>query len=664
MAKVFTIAEGLENMGALKTGGQGSVYKGRRIGEIITAVKLLPTPIYSESAADKNFIDFQNEVQKLKKVNEVPNPNVVKILNSGISESGSFPFIEMEFIEGPDLEDLLKPPHDPVFTIKETIKISEQLSNALAHCHKVEVKHGDIKSNNVKFNLHTGNYVLLDFGLAVMSDEQRRTSLRHAGAIEFMAPEQNEGSMLYQTDVYGFGIIIYELLAGRVPFPLKDKGETARNRVMVAHMETPVPDVLELRKQNLPSGWPAEKKDHEMNVPHWLVNMIYKCLEKKPENRFGNGVQLHEYICLNGTLTASKTELKGTNLEALQNENQKLLEEKEQLQNILLQYQDAYGKKEREIESLRASISNAGIGTNTISDRESYRPVTPQKKGFSKISVVFLLLLTLGLGAFAAYTLLFKKGNRAVTTSATPPDTTANNNLSEENRTVIGQYKVGADRVYFYNRPDESTRRNAYLINSEEATINALEEKDGFVYTEFTNSRGQVSKGWLRKQDLLTPEAWTRRRNEAARLSQQQIAQQLQTAKQLLEENNLPASLDIYKKLSDQQVPEAMFYYGDLALRNKNQNIACATAIDLVERASDKNYVEAKRTLGFLYLFAESAQILKVSNYDRCEYQKDAVQGTKLLMEAILSGDTTARRILDLHNSTTRNNDADSEEQP
>ena len=85
MAKVFTIAEGLENMGALKTGGQGSVYKGRRIGEIITAVKLLPTPIYSESAADKNFIDFQNEVQKLKKVNENPNPNVVKILNSGIS---------------------------------------------------------------------------------------------------------------------------------------------------------------------------------------------------------------------------------------------------------------------------------------------------------------------------------------------------------------------------------------------------------------------------------------------------------------------------------------------------------------------------------------------------------------------------------------------------
>src|SRR6476661_5193702 len=110
MAKVFTITEGLENMGAMRTGGQGSVYKGRRTGHIITAVKLLPTPIHTENEDDKNYRDFTNEVTKLKKVNEEPNPNVVKILNSGITDSGNFPYIEMEFIEGTDLEELLKPP--------------------------------------------------------------------------------------------------------------------------------------------------------------------------------------------------------------------------------------------------------------------------------------------------------------------------------------------------------------------------------------------------------------------------------------------------------------------------------------------------------------------------------------------------------------------------
>ncbi|MEO6633814.1 MAG: serine/threonine-protein kinase [Mucilaginibacter sp.] len=292
MSKVFTITQGLENMGALRTGGQGSVYKGRRIGPIITAVKLLPTPIHSESKEDKNYRNFLNEVEKLKKVNEIPNPNVVKILNSGITESGSFPFIEMEFIEGPDLEELLKPPHEKVFTIKEVIKLADQLACALSHCHKVGVKHGDIKSNNVKFNNQTGNYVLLDFGLSVMSDEQRRSSMRHAGAIEFMAPEQNEGKMLFQTDIYSYGVILFELLAGQVPFPLKDNGETSRNHVMLSHLESPVPDLLALRKENLPQGWPQR----EMQVPDWLLEMIATCLEKTPENRYVNGLELHEVI--------------------------------------------------------------------------------------------------------------------------------------------------------------------------------------------------------------------------------------------------------------------------------------------------------------------------------------------------------------------------------
>ncbi|MGI8637580.1 MAG: serine/threonine protein kinase, partial [Segetibacter sp.] len=270
MAKVFTIATGLENMGALKSGGQGSVYKGRRVGEIITAIKLLPTPIYSESENDKNYHDFQNEVQKLKKVNEEHNPNVVKILSSGLSETGNFPFIEMAYIEGLDLEELLKPPHDPVFKIKEVVRVAEQLSNALSHCHKVGVRHGDVKSNNVKYNLQTGNYVLLDFGLAMMSDEQRRTSLRRAGAVEFMAPEQNERQMLFATDVYSFGVVIFELLAGVVPFPLEDKGETARNLVRLAHIEKPAPDILSLRRKNLPQTWSEEKKEREMLVPDWL----------------------------------------------------------------------------------------------------------------------------------------------------------------------------------------------------------------------------------------------------------------------------------------------------------------------------------------------------------------------------------------------------------
>jgi len=333
MSKVFTITEGLENMGALRTGGQGSVYKGRRFGPIITAVKLLPTPVHTESKEDKNFRSFQNEVEKLKKVNEEPNPNIVKILNSGITESGSFPFIEMEYIEGPDLEELLKEPHDKIFTVKEVIKVADHLANALAHCHKVTVKHGDIKSNNVKLNMHTGNYVLLDFGLSAMSDEQRRTSIRHAGAIEFMAPEQSEGQMLFETDIYSYGVILYELLAGQVPFPLLDNGQKSRNDVLVGHLELPVPDLLALRKANMPESWSPEKAAHEMQVPGWLIALISKCLEKAPASRYSNGMELQYAIVHSSIADSASAATDVTGLSLMQKEN-------DRLQNLLLHYQE------------------------------------------------------------------------------------------------------------------------------------------------------------------------------------------------------------------------------------------------------------------------------------------------------------------------------------
>ena len=613
MSKVFTITEGLENMGALKTGGQGSVYKTRRIGKIVTAVKLLPTPIYSESPTDKHFSDFQNEVQKLKKVNEKPNPNVVKILSSGITESGAFPFIEMEFIEGPDLEELLKPPHDPVFTIREVIKVAEHLSNALAHCHSVDVKHGDIKSNNVKFNIHTGNYVLLDFGLAIMSDEQRRTSLRHAGAIEFMAPEQNEGKMFFQTDVYSFGIILFELLAGTVPFPLKDKGETARNLVRIAHMESPPPDLHSLRLENMPSAWSEEKKEHEKMVPKWLLSMIYKCVEKNPQRRFANGVELQEYVNLNSSLANRQTEWSEDQIRLMQTQNQRLQEEKEQLQELVLKYQQ-----------IAATLRQPG------------KNVLPG-------ILIVLLVIAAVIAAFKYFP----------TKKSDPPPSISkidSNRLQPEKpRQAIGQYKVLASRAYFHSSPDKNTRRVSYLIPSNDV-ITALDEKTGFVYTEFTNSRGQTSKGWIRKQDLISLENWAKKKNEnkgEAKLNPADISLQLQDARMLLQGKELKEALYIYNYLADQGVPEAMYHYGNLALQGFNTDITCEQAIEYIEKASNKNYTPAKRTLGFLYLFAENPDILRINEYHHCEYEKDYQKGSRLLVQAVAEGDTTAKRLLD-----------------
>ncbi|HVG42825.1 MAG TPA: serine/threonine-protein kinase, partial [Chitinophagaceae bacterium] len=468
MARVFTITEGLENMGALKSGGQGSVYKARRVKEVVTAVKILPTPIHTESRDDKNLIAFENEVNKLKKVAAEPNPNVVKILSSGFTESGSFPFIEMEFIDGPDLEELLKPPHDPVFTIHDCIKVAVQLSCALGHCHKLDVKHGDVKSNNIKFNIHTGNYVLLDFGLALMSDEQRRTSLRQAGAIEFMAPEQNEGQMLFETDVYSFGAVLFELVAGVVPFPLKDKGETARTNVMIAHMETPPPDLLHLRESALPSTWNNEKRGKELQVPQWLLTTIYKCLEKDPANRFSNGIELHDYIKSNSLQSGTNVAVKQEQLNSLVEENKRLQQEKEQL------LQSIQNEKRGAPKSLIPELNQQEF------DRKRKRKTLP--------GYVYLLLL-LGLSIFIFSVVKSINRNDKPQSKIAEP-------VSKPRRT-IGQYKVAASRAYFHNEPKAETKRSAYMIPSNDV-VNALDEENGFIYTEFTNNKGQYSKGWIR----------------------------------------------------------------------------------------------------------------------------------------------------------------------
>jgi serine/threonine-protein kinase len=622
MSKVFTITEGLENMGALKTGGQGSVYKAKRTGTIITAVKLLPTPILSEDPADKNFTDFQNEVQKLKRVNEEPNPNVVTILSSGITETGSFPFIEMEFIEGPDLEELLRPPHDPVFKLKEAIKLAEHLAHALEHCHKADIKHGDIKSNNVKFNIRTGNYVLLDFGLAIMSDEQRRTSLRHAGAIEFMAPEQGNGETLFQTDVYSFGVIIFELLAGQVPFPLKDRSETARNQTMVAHMETPPPDMLALRRQNLPSSWTDEQREREMNVPQWLVALVYRCLDKNPQSRFANGTELHQYVLYNSTSATAIEGGKEAELSRLLDENRLLKEENEKLQHQALA--NAY--------SLRDS--------RTTSVPPPVQRVTPKKKS----SGLLLAAVIIGglIGGFFLVKSLQDDGE---------PSTDSTSTVTTISKKELGQYKVVASRAYFHNKPDPATRRAAYLIPSNEV-IKALDEQGGFIYTEFTNSSGESSKGWILKKDLLPLAEWQKKNKDTdVKLTIEDIRDQLKDARALLSKGKLDEALSIYDYLTLQNVPEAMYYSSTLALQEQNDKLSCDEALKMLSSAAEQGYTPAKKTFGFLLLFADDPDRLSAEKYGRCDIPENVSKGTALLVDASLEGDPDAQRLLDEFNS-------------
>lgn len=508
MSKVFTITEGLENLGALSTGGQGSVYKGKRIGTIITAVKIMPTPIHTESEDDKNFIKFKSEVEKLKKVNEVPNPNVVKILGSGLTESGSFPFIEMEYIEGPDLEKLLMPPHSPIFTVHEVVKLAEQLANALAHCHRLGIKHGDIKSNNVKFNNETGNYVLLDFGLAITSDEQRRTSLRHAGAVEFMAPEQHDGEMFFQTDVYSYGIILYELLAGTVPFPLINKNESSRNQVMLSHMEAAVPDLISLRRNRLPESWDTEKRKKEMQVPTWLLEIIKTCLEKSPEKRYTNGVALQDAIIYRGgEFIAPVPDVVVSPAPFYQNELPPATAVSDEirlskpvfaimvLSIVILGMLSAYGLFMKG-EPVHRQVTSDSANMGQLDTTQTH-PIIAQDTVVSQVQPVAIDTV-----AQKAEIDSLKKEYEAQMAAAAKQ---AEIKAKETGAVIVSEgkkYQLPKGTVYFYDAPNANAARNGILGLWNNAKFNVIEEDNGFIYVTHTNKDGQTTKGWLNKNDL------------------------------------------------------------------------------------------------------------------------------------------------------------------
>ena len=181
--------------------------------------------------------------------------------------------------------------------------------------------------------------------------------------------------------------------------------------------------------------------------------------------------------------------------------------------------------------------------------------------------------------------------------------------------------------------------------------VTALKEENGFIYTEFTNNKGQTSKGWLRKQDVITLEAWKQQQQNplpapAQPLTKIEINAQLQEARRLMEAHDTEAALNIYSHLLEQEVPEAMYEYGNLALKNQNPSIGCEEGMALVRKASDKGHTPAKTTLGFLYIFAENREVLEMNNYGGCQYEKNFLKGSRLLMEAMLKGDSTAGRLL------------------
>lgn len=351
----------LEELGR---GGFATVYKVRhnKLG-YIRAIRVL-NAIIAHGEKDKIYQKFLDECKLLLRLGNGNHPNIIHIYQPLLKAEKAI--VEMDYVDGKDLFQYLKD-NNHFVSSNEVIRLIQEIGSALAYCHediykfcmdrdednlkddpkdgskilldeatkqrlinKYEVIHNDIHSGNI-IRRENGSYVLLDFGLAIEGNVCERSSKKENGAPEFKSPEkwENNGVLTSQSDIYSFGVVLYEYLTGYVPFQL-EKGippEIASvNLIKQVKEQTPAP-IFEKRKDLYEKTHPGEtyKKDY----PNWLETAIMKCLDKDPNKRFKNGKELHDFVINN---------LK-TDLELLQDENIKLenkiikLEKKQEEQN-------------------------------------------------------------------------------------------------------------------------------------------------------------------------------------------------------------------------------------------------------------------------------------------------------------------------------------------
>ena len=246
-------------------GGMANVYLGYdTILERDVAIKVLR----GDLADDEKFVRrFRREAQNASLLNH---PNIVQIYDVG-EDDGNF-YIVMEYIKGQTLKQLIK--KRGKLTVSETVDIVSQLTDGLAHAHDSYIIHRDIKPQNIMI-LEDGMVKITDFGIAMALNASDLTQTNSVmGSVHYLPPEQASGKgSTIKSDIYSLGIMMYEMLAGTMPF----KGETAVE-IAMKHLKNPMPSV---RKVN-------------PRVPQALENIILKATAKNTKNRYNNVRELYD----------------------------------------------------------------------------------------------------------------------------------------------------------------------------------------------------------------------------------------------------------------------------------------------------------------------------------------------------------------------------------
>ena len=249
-------------------GGMANVYKGRdvRTGNAI-AVKVLKEEFLGNEELVRRF---KNES---KAISILDHPNIVKVYD--VSVTDQLQYIVMEYIDGITLKEYLKQ-RGGALTWKEVVHFATQVLGALDHAHSKGIVHRDVKPQNIMLQAD-GSIKMMDFGIARFSRAQSQTiSDKAIGSVHYISPEQAKGDRTdARTDIYSVGVMLYEMLSGKLPFD-------GSGTVSIAIMQI--------------SEKPKPLAEVAPNVPEGLRQIAEKAMEKDPDARYQSAAEMLEAI--------------------------------------------------------------------------------------------------------------------------------------------------------------------------------------------------------------------------------------------------------------------------------------------------------------------------------------------------------------------------------
>lgn len=250
-------------LGNIGSGGMANVFLARDlILDREVAIKVLRYDFLNDQSAIRRF------QREMLASTELVHPNIVTVYDAG--QEGETQFLVMEYVKGMDLKRYIQTQYPIPYG--RIVDIMQQILSAVALAHQHRIIHRDLKPQNILID-ESGTVKITDFGIAVALSETSITQTNSMlGSVHYLSPEQARGSMATnQSDIYAIGIILYEMLTGKVPFD----GESAVT-IALKHFQEEIPSV----------------RLYDRHVPQSLENVVLKATAKDPIDRYQSAEEM------------------------------------------------------------------------------------------------------------------------------------------------------------------------------------------------------------------------------------------------------------------------------------------------------------------------------------------------------------------------------------